>query len=410
MKKSAPDNLRVFVIVNRLFEWSQNFITREMVELKSQGVELLVGARTVIEREDLTDDEKSLKTRFIQIPENPFTPGCLFRHAIFKVKNPVVYIQAWQQFITFGHRRPKLGRSLVCLFRAAAIAEKIKIQQVDLIHAHFLTAPTETALYLSILTKIPFGCTAHAMDIYKDNSGMLTKIQKANYVVTCTNFNAEFLQNVDKGVNSKLFAIHHGLALSKEHEQKAKPINSFTFLAVGRFVPKKGYEYLLEACQSLKEAGYRFKCKIVGEGPLEESFREQIRARCLHDTVDLPGYVPPHTMSQIYDSCHALVMPSIIDEHGDRDGLPNVCLEALAHGLPIIGTNISGIPEAITNGVNGMLIPAGDSQALSKAMMAFLEAKDLSAMRTAARNTACEKFDVKKNVSALYQIMKKYRN
>lgn len=177
MSPPPENNLKVTILVNRLFEWWQNFITRELVELNSQGVVVHIGAREIVERDDLTEEEANLQCNLILLPENPFSPRYLWRHFKLKIKYPVKVFRAWMRFFSFGHKRPlKIGRSLVAFFELHSIAEIIIAKKISLIHAHCLTAPAETALYLSTLTEIPFGCTAHAMDIYKDNSGIQKKI------------------------------------------------------------------------------------------------------------------------------------------------------------------------------------------------------------------------------------------
>ncbi|HEX9655071.1 MAG TPA: glycosyltransferase, partial [bacterium] len=266
---AAPNHLNVLVIVNRLFEWSQNFITRELVELSRQGVTLHVGARRIVPRDDLTTEEDHILDRYLRVPENPFLPSYFFRHALFNLKHPINYLRAWKELFTFGHRQPsKWGRSLVCLFRAAAIADEVIKREINLIHAHFMTAPAETALYLSVLTGVPFGCTAHAMDIYKDNSGLSKKMQKADYVTTCTEANLEFLNQRFPAHREKTFRVYHGIAAGGHNSNRGLSESPVAFLAVGRLSPKKGFNYLLDACQILKTRNSNFRCLIVGEGPL----------------------------------------------------------------------------------------------------------------------------------------------
>lgn len=409
MNTNSPQKIVVVVLLNRLYEWSQNFITRELVELKRQGVEVRIGARKIVERDDLTDEEISFEKNFILIPENPFKPLSLWQHIKFKIKHPVYYFRAWGHFFTFGHKRlSKIGRSLVCLFRAVSIAEVFIEKKIELIHAHFMTAPAETALYISVLTGIPFGCTAHAMDIYQDNSGLQKKVQRAVYVITCTETNARFLRKQKSACSAKIFKIYHGIRLFNQRNTAHPSCKPFTFLAVGRFTPKKGFIYLLEACKILKENDLKFKCRIVGQGPLEEDLKNQVEQKKITDMVEIQGYVPPNKMDEIYESSDVLVMPSIVQKNGDRDGLPNVCLEAMAHGLPIIASRISGIPEGVIDGVNGKLVPPADVTALGQAMAFFLTANNLNQMQKAAYRVVGEKFNLEKNVNQLKSIMERF--
>ncbi|MBK9017921.1 MAG: hypothetical protein IPM82_29935 [Saprospiraceae bacterium] len=195
--------LKVLFIVNRLFEWSQNFITRELTEMNEQDTQMLIATRKVTERDDLTEKEKKLLKLAILLPENPFWPSFLFQHIKVAFRFRSGYLQAWKALFALKHSSfSKFFRSLICLFRATAIAGKVVSEKVNLIHAHFLTAPGDTAVHLSKITGIPYGGTAHAMDIYTDNSGLLGKIANAAYLSTCTGANEQYLKSLP-GIDPK---------------------------------------------------------------------------------------------------------------------------------------------------------------------------------------------------------------
>lgn len=395
------------VILNRLYEWSQNFITRELVELSRQGVTVYLGARQIIPREDLTAEESKLGERFISIPENPFYPNHLLRHAFFAIRNSTQYFRAWKEFFTFGHTKlSKWGRSLVCLFRAAAIADEVKKRKINLIHAQFMTAPTETALYLSALTGIPFGCTAHAMDIYVDSSGMPKKLARAAYVITVTQANVSHFKNNWRVGDDSLRQIYVSVSQSMSHSEK-RPHHPFTFVAVGRLVPKKGFEYLIKACKILYYWGESFQCKVVGTGPLESKLKELSKQLHVSDVVKFEGYVAPNKMEAVYESSDVLVMSSIIDKSGDRDGLPTVCIEALSHGLPLVCTDVSGLPECVIENQNGKIVPEKDDEALAAAMVEIMRG-NYEEMSAHSIRLANERFDCKKNVARIREIMQQH--
>ncbi|MBI5915277.1 MAG: hypothetical protein HY842_07865, partial [Bacteroidetes bacterium] len=158
MQTENNSPLHVLIIVNSLFEWSQNFITRELTELNGQGTQLHIAARKIVHREDLTEKEKELYPRAIRLPDNPFWPGSLAKHFKTALRYPRGYSRAWGTLFALKHERfSKFFRSIICLFRAAAVAEEVVSKKINLIHAHFLTAPGDTALHLSKITGIPFG-------------------------------------------------------------------------------------------------------------------------------------------------------------------------------------------------------------------------------------------------------------
>lgn len=396
---------RVLIIVNSLFEWSQNFITRELTELNEQGTQLHIAARKIVQREDLTEKEKKLYPKYIPLPDNPFWPGSLAKHFKTALRYPRGYRRAWGALFALKHERfSKFFRSIICLFRAAAVAEEIVSKKINLIHAHFLTAPGDTAVHLSKITEIPFGGTAHAMDIYTDNSGLLGKIAQATYLTTCTAANEQHLKSLPVSNPGKIHRLYHGIEISTDapNPESHRP---FTFIAVGRMVEKKGFKFLIEACGELKAQHLDFQLVFIGNGPLEAELSAQVTALHLTARIHFKGMVPPNSMSEQYQQADVLVMPSIVDPAGDRDGLPNVCLEAMNYGLPIVGSDVSGIPEGVVEGKNGWLVPPGDAAKLADAMSEAIRSPRLFEMKNAARQMVIENFSLENNIRALRLLM-----
>lgn len=407
MQHENPAPLKVLFIVNRLYEWSQNFITRELTELNELGVDMAIAARDKAERNDLSSNEKKLATKFHRIAEVPFTPTYLFRNLMVAVGRPGRYFSAWRTLFSLKHKPSKFFRGVVCLFRAGGLVKFAEQNQFNLIHAHFLTAAGETALYLSKMTSIPWGATAYAMDIYVDNTGLPGKLRNASYVNGTTKFNEDFMVKLVPDHPEKIVTKYYGIHTS---DTMPPPIqhDKFRFVAVGRLVEKKGFKYLVEACAMLKQEGFDFRCEIYGKGPLEAELRQQIESLGLSENMTLGGYVAPNEMPNMYRTGDVLVAPCVIASNGDVDGLPNVCLEAMDCGLPIISTTISGIPEGVEDGVNGWLIPPNDAVKLADAMRKALTSPNLLDMRIASHRMASEKFNVKKNVLLIRDLLEKY--
>ena len=171
------------------------------------------------------------------------------------------------------------------------------------------------------------------------------------------------------------------------------------FLAVGRMVAKKGFEHLLTACSLLRNrTSTPFLCRMIGDGELLEPYRARVRDEGLNDIVELPGRSQVTGMADHYSSASAMVVPSIVTADGDRDGIPNVCLEAMSHGLPIIASDISGLPEVVIDGRNGFLVPPGDPEALADAMLKVIEHDDLARLGAESRRIVAESFNVERNV------------
>ena len=152
----------------------------------------------------------------------------------------------------------------------------------------------------------------------------------------------------------------------------------YRLLAVGRFCRTKGFDVLIDACALLARRGFRFQLTLVGAGlPWPTAvIRRRIRAHGLRARVFLPGFVSHDRMSELYAAADIFVMPSVVHHTGDRDGIPNVIMEALSHGLPVVATRVSGIPEVIEDGVTGRLVPQRDPEALADAIEALAADRD----------------------------------
>ena len=161
----------------------------------------------------------------------------------------------------------------------------------------------------------------------------------------------------------------------------------------------------MAACRLLRNRGLTFRCRIVGDGPLRNTLARAIRDASLDDVVEVQGWLPPDRLAVMMARAAAFVAPSRISASGDRDGIPNVVLEAMAARRPVVGTDVSGIPEAVTNGVTGLLVPAGDAAALADALQRILAAPDASReMGEAGRRRVVESFDLASNSRRLAEL------
>ena len=135
---------------------------------------------------------------------------------------------------------------------------------------------------------------------------------------------------------------------------------------------KKGFSLLLEACRLLAEQGVDFQLTLAGDGPERPQIVKLVREYNLTARVELPGFVAHRQVSRLLQQAHLFIMPSLVAPSGDRDGIPTVILEALLHEVPVVATEVSGIPEVVIPGDTGWLTPPEDPQALARDMLAAL--------------------------------------
>jgi glycosyltransferase involved in cell wall biosynthesis len=305
--------------------------------------------------------------------------------------------------------------------QAAMVADGVlRAGDVRHLHAHFCHGATTVAWLASLMTGLPFSFTAHAKDIYCESlnpAGLLRrKMRAARFVVTCTDANREHLLKVEPG--AKVHCVYHGLnaeftELLSETNGAARPSTSadggrLRALGVGRLVEKKGFDVMVEACGILRSRDVAFEAVIVGEhGGHEEEIRRRIAALNLGDSVRLAGPMEQTRLFEEYRSAGVFCLPCRVLDNGDRDGIPNVLMEAMACGLPVVTTPVSGIPEIIRDGVNGRLVPPDDPAALADALLRIDSDRQLArSLSNEARATVRERFDGERFAAQLAKLFR----
>ena len=284
-------------------------------------------------------------------------------------KQPLRYVKtlafAWRCAIKYRDRsRTQIKKTFIkeFLFATYISVDILKAECFCHIHAHFCHDATTVAWMTSMLTGLPFTFTAHAKDIYqkKLNPGDLLqrKLQAATFTVTCTDANVAYLRNKSQEPD-KVYRIYHGLNTNVFVPPNPSVTPSHVkLLSIGRLVEKKGFYFLVEACRILRVRGVVFQLDILGEpGDQSDAISTAIDRYELDDYVHILPPISQHGLIEYYQSATAFVLPCIVLENGDRDGIPNVMAEAMASGLPVIVTGISGIPELVAHEVNGIISP-----------------------------------------------------
>ena len=249
--------------------------------------------------------------------------------------------------------------------------------ETDAVYAHFLHTPGSVARYGAMMRGLPGGFSAHAKDIWTiPEWEKREKIASSVFGVTCTGTGAEHLQGLDPD-GGKVSLVYHGLDLSRfpAPPTRRTPSPTFRLLSVGRLVAKKGYEDLLAALASLPY-GVDWHLTHIGGGPLAETLGADAARRGIADRITWMGKRDQTEVVAAMRDADLFVLPSKIAGDGDRDGLPNVLMEAASQKLPLLSTAISAIPEFITDGVHGRLVDAGDPEALAAAIVALRDAPD----------------------------------
>jgi len=411
MKYNRPELQRerkIAYLIKCFPRLSETFILHEVLELERQGLPLRIISL-------LRPSGKINKAAEEVQATVTYVPG-IFPRAFFPLlqasgrrflKAPLKFLCIWiAALVRFHHHAtPKH------LLYAAYVANQLEQDGITHVHAHYANTPATVAVLAHQFTGIPYSFTAHAKDIYLSRkASLIYKMSKAKFVVTCTGYNQHYLESLPGSPrNVAIHRIYHGLNLRVFPSHLTvlpKAATRPLILTVARLVEKKGLPYLLEACRMLKDQGYDFTCRIVGEGELRPMLGKYICELGLSSTVELWGAETHERVIEMYQQAALFVLPCVVSENGDRDGIPNVLVEALSMGVPVISTPISGIPELITSEENGLLVPPRNSATLAVAIARFLDDSLLRRrIAVAGRQTVLAHFDMTQNAQSLKALL-----
>ncbi len=402
----APPSPPIAYLLKRYPRLSETFILHEMLALQERGVPLAVYSMMDPGERTVHPDVTRLKAPVTYLPTIGW--GCLRvlarAHARLLRKAPLRYLRALGRALS--RHDPLAG--LRHFLRGGWLGLELERQGIRHLHAHFAHGPAATAQFVSLLTGLPFSFTAHAKDIYTTpRERVAERIREARFVVTCTGHNHAYLAGlVDGATARRIHRIYHGVDLRRFRLRDAADPDiarcPALILAVGRQVEKKGLAYLVEACALLRARGVPFRCQHVGDGPLKEKLRDQIVAAGLEGCVELLGTRTQEELVGIYRKATIVALPCVILDNGDRDGIPNVLVEAMSMGIPVVATRVSGIPELIEDGRDGLLVPPRDAGALADALGDALGDAGLrERLGAEAHRTVTERFDLAHNAARL---------
>jgi glycosyltransferase involved in cell wall biosynthesis len=277
------------------------------------------------------------------------------------------------------------------------------------LHAHFAHSPTSVALYASELSGLPFSFTAHAKDIYTSEAVQLReKIARSRFVVTCTEYNRRHLSELAAGLPTPIHRVYHGIdtaLFANGSAARPTPSPPFQLLTVARLIQKKGIPTVLRAVKQLHESGVRLTYTLIGDGQDRDRTLGCAGQLGLGSVFRWLGTQPHHVVLEHYRRADLFVLGCEVAEDGDRDGVPNVLFESMAMGVPVVATDVSGIPELVESGRTGLLIPPRQPQALADAMLTMLTDDGLrQRVIPAARDRVLRDFDHRALVGKLAEI------
>jgi glycosyltransferase involved in cell wall biosynthesis len=367
----------VTVLMSRFPSVTETFILREMIEMERQGqpvrlVPMLKESPPVVHDAAKPWTDRALYT--------PYANGAIVAANLRAlVRRPWRYLSLFVRLVLGTIRKPgTLVRTLAVFPKSVWLAGKLQDEGLRHIHAHYATHPSTMALIIAAFSDITFSFTVHAHDIQVDRSLLRWKLRETRFVRSISAFNKRFLEGLyPQEAAGKIEVVHVGIEPdvyeANAERTVAAPAGPPRILCVAAHKPYKGLPYLIEAARILRDEGVSFRCDVVGHGPMHDELQQMIRERKLDDVFHLAGPRSQDEVATMMAEATLFALPSIIAEDGQMEGIPVALMEALASARAVVSTSISGIPELVEDGINGLLVPPADAGALARAIRTLLE-------------------------------------
>ena len=388
----------------------QPTVTNELLAVQRAGIPFTVHAlRRSRTSYFLSGDANELacRTRFIY-PIEPLRTLTSIVLAPFLFRRHF-FAALWNAI--FGRRESFVARvkTLAHFFVACHWARDLRDERPSLIHSQWIHSCGSVGMYGAWLLDAPFSFTGHAADLFRDRVALEDKIRRADFIVCISEFHRRlYLEN---GAHSRqLHLAYCGIDIRRfrlkstaRHAQSACRI-----LSSGRLVEKKGFRYLIEACRLLADQGESFECIIAGDGPLEVDIRTRIRRAGLGGRVRVSGEaLKQEKVQEFMEGGDIYCLPCVWACDGDVDGLPQMLMEAMAVGLPVVSTRLVGIPDLIVDEETGLLVEPNDAGELASALSRLMhDAALVERLARSGRQLVVEKFEID---SSLLPLLDQFR-
>jgi glycosyltransferase involved in cell wall biosynthesis len=403
----SQQRLKVAYIMSRFPKLTETFILYEMLAMEEQGVEVevypLLREHTEVMHPEALPFVK--KAHF-----QPFLSAEILRaNLYFLRRDPQTYFGMLWTVLSknWGSFRFFTG-VLGILPKSVLFARQMEAEHVNHVHAHFASHPAAAGFIINRLTGISYSFSAHGSDLHRDRHMLCEKVAESAFVVAISQYNKDLIVTECQGQHQdKVMVIHCGVdtevfRLRSDKTPYEKGKKPFMMLCVGTLHEVKGQMYLIEACRKLQESGIDFTCHFVGDGPDLPTLTELARQAGLSQNVVFHGRQTQEKIVQLLQEADVLVAPSVPTRDGRREGIPVVLMEAMSSGVPVLASNISGIPELVVNERTGLLAPPKDVIALAEALECYYRDPALrKRLGRAGREKILAEFDLYGNAGKL---------
>jgi len=399
---------RVAYIMSRFPHLPETFILREMIALERLGWQVLLFPLIFQRQAVVHPQARPWMQRAWRKPL--FSAEMLWANVQEMTRQPFRYVRVLGQVLWKNRTSPKFFvRALVLWPKAVTMARVFRAQGVRHVHAHYATHPALAAWVVHQLTGISYSVTVHAHDIFVEHAMLETKLRSAHFIAAISEFNRRYLADLlGAWVAPKIEVVHCGIdpAAYTDALPSWEAGARFEIVHTGSLQPYKGQRYLIEACALLKARGIPFRCRLIGGGELEAALRSLIRRLTLEEQVFLLGARTQDEVSAFLAEAHCYVQPSVVTPSGKMEGIPVALMEAMASGLPVVATEISGIPELVRPNRTGYLVPPENAGALADALEhVYRHPREAQSRAQAGRTLVLKEFALHTNVEKLAALL-----
>lgn len=400
---------KVAYMMSRFPKLTETFVLYEILAVQGHGVQVELYPLQRERTNEMHPEAAPLVEAAHFLPM--LAPGFLRAHLYYLRRKPRAYFRAlWDALrATWGSLRYFAG-ILVFFPKTVQFARMMERDGIVHIHAHFASHPAAAAFIIHRLTGIPYSFTAHGSDLHRDQHMLCEKIAESAFAVTISDYNVRVMAAacgervrervivLRSGVDTQVFAPRPRDVSNGHH---AHPL---MILNIGTLHEVKGQTYLIEACRRLHERGVPFECHLVGDGPDREKLVAQVQMAGLADRITFHGRQTRQAIVDLLQQADVLVAPSVPSSDNRREGIPVVLMEAMASGVAVVASELSGIPELVIDGASGLLTPPGDAAAIADALARLYTDVDLrQRLADGGREKVLREFDLTTNAAVLIE-------
>lgn len=409
----------IAVFVARFPLVTETFVVREIEELERQGqpvviVPLFREHPSVVDPAAMPWIERALFTPRMSVAIARSTLRTLLRQP-----GALLRILSWILTRTILHPRT-MARSISLVPKACHLASVLMSEQIAHLHAHRADDAATVARIISVLSGIAFSLTVHGSDVYVDRSLLRAKMREAVFIRSVSHFNRQLLETLYPiESEGKIEIVRTGITIPSgarvtspapspdEEGGRGRPPS---IISVGALEPRKGFLFLIDACRLLAEEGVRFRCEILGDGPMRGAIRRAAIKGGLGDRVRFHGAVPPGGVAEAVAEADIFALASVIAADRSMDDLPVALLEAMSFGKAVVASAISGMPEVIVDNVSGLLVDPGNPRTLANALRRLIADPALrERLGKGAYETAVRAFDLRACTAIFLRLIDRHR-